>query len=99
MFPNQCVVLVKQRGLAEWLALFIFLMPFLLPTLLQLFHLPGVIKYTIDLAWVGLLFAFVFNKQLTLNRRLIPMVVFICVIVMYTFVVYLFRFQSPFYLL
>lgn len=99
MFPNQGVVLVKKRGVAEWLALFIFLMPFFLPTLLQLFHMPSVIKYTIDLAWAGLLFAFIFNKQLTLNRKLIPMVVFICVIVVYTFVVYLFRFQSPFYYL
>lgn len=99
MFPNQGILHVKKRGVAEWLILFVFVMPFLLPALLQLFQLPGVVKYTVDVAWVGLLFAFIFNKQLIVNRKLLPMVVFMCTIAIYTFIVYMFQFQSPFYYL
>lgn len=90
---------IKKRTLPEALTIFIFAMPFLLPTFLQLFSLPGVLKYTIDVAWVlGCIILF-FRKNVTLPRKLAPLVTFVVVYFLFEFVVYLFNFQSIIYFL
>lgn len=96
---NLQTLYIKKRTLPEVLTIFIFAMPFLLPTFLQLFSLSGVLKYTIDVAWVlGCIILF-FRKNVTLPRKLMPLVTFVVVYFLFEFVVYLFNFQSIIYFL
>ena len=90
---------IKKRTFPEWLTCYIFLMPFLLSFLLDFLGLPSIIKYTIDLAWIGT-FAFLFlKKRVSLERKITPFTIFIALFFIYLLIVYLFCFQSPFYFL
>ena len=90
---------IKKRTPQQWLTLFVLVMPFLLQTFLQLFGLPRVINYTIDVAWVVLLLMMFFKKQIEMPQNIVPFAVFVILIFVYSFIGYLFNFQSPFYFL
>lgn len=90
---------IKKRTWPEWLTCYIFICPFLLAFLLQFLKLPDIVKYTLDVAWVAVLIALFFRKQVLLKKEVAPFAVFTGLLFLFAFVVYLFNFQSIFYFL
>ncbi len=90
---------IKKRPLPEWLTLFVFFMPFFLSFFLDFLRLPALVKYTIDLAWVLSTTLFFLRRKITLDKQLVPFLVFIGVFLLYTVFFYVLNFQSPFYYL
>ena len=99
MINKTGILYIKKRTLPEWLAYYIFLMPFFLSFLLDFLGLPGFVKYTIDIAWVLSVLLVLLRKKVTFNRNLIPFVVLPCAFCVYTIIAYLFNFQSVLYFL
>jgi len=90
---------IKKRTVPEWLTLFIFVMPFLLSFFLDFLQLPGFLKHTIDLAWIGV-FAFMFiRKQAYIDKKIVGITIAIVAFFVYTIAVYIFNFQSPLFYL
>ena len=90
---------IKKRSFSEILLLWIVFMPFAFGTLLDLFNLPNFIKYALDIAWIILLFLMVFNKSIVLHKWVTPAFITVITFLLYTFLAYIFNFQSPFYYL
>lgn len=90
---------INKRPLPQWLTFYVFYMSFLIPALQGFFGLPSVIKYTIDVAWIAVTVLLFVRKEVTLYKKVIPFLIFTGVFIAYTAVVYIFRFQSPFYYL
>lgn len=99
MINKSGVLHIKKRTFPEWLAYYIFIMPFLLSFLLDFLGLPSFIKYTIDAAWVLATLLVFLRKKVTFNRNLIPFVIISCVFFVYTFIGYIFNYQSVLYYL
>lgn len=90
---------IKKRTVPEWVMLFIFTMPLLLAFFQEFLHLPGVVKYSIDLAWI-FMFAYMFlRKHIVFEKKVAPFMIFTVVFFLYTLVVYAFNMQSLFYYL
>ncbi len=62
------VLRIKKRPQGEWVILFVILMPFAFGLLIDLLHLPNLIKYTLDIAWLLLLFTLSANRFAMPNR-------------------------------
>lgn len=90
---------IKKRSVESWLVWFIFFMPFLFGTFLEFLNLPSLVKYTIDLAWVGIVILFIFSQKITVCKSSSKLFLWILAFFLYTLVMYLFNFQSPFYYL
>lgn len=90
---------MKRRSAVEWFTLFIFIIPFLIPTLIQFLKLPSFLKYTIDVLWVVSFFILLFKRKLAIKKELIPFVTFIAIYFIYTLVCYFFNYQSFLYYL
>lgn len=100
MLNNEGMMLyIKKRPFFGWLTHYIFILPFLLSFLLDFLHLPSVIKYTADLAWVIVFLCLFVHKKLTIHKRLLPFLLFAGLFVVYTAVIYVFNYQSIFYYL
>lgn len=56
----------RKKSQAEWVTLFVLVMPFCFFLLTQLLHLPTLLKYTIDIGWIFLL------ALLVLKQRRLP---------------------------
>ena len=86
---------VYKRSKAEWLAYFVFIMPFLFGLLNELMGLPRMIRYTLDIAWLILLASlFVGRPEGLYNRRVVHLGRWIFFYFAYTLIAYLFHFQS-----
>jgi len=90
---------IKKRPLPQWLTYFIFVMPFFLAFLQAFLRLPGIVKYTIDIAWILVIALLFIRQKVTLNKRIIPFIIFTSIFLIYTALVYIFHFQSVFYYL
>ena len=90
---------IKKRSLTEILSLYIFILPFCLSFLMDFIGINSVIKYSIDVVWVGLFALLVFRKQSLIEKKIFSFVVFIISWLLYVFIVYLFKYQSVFYFL
>lgn len=90
---------ITNRPLPQWLTLFVFMMPFFLAFLQELLGLPGVVKYTIDAAWVCATCLLFFRRKITLDKKMIPFFVFIGVFLLYTVLLYILNYQSVLYYL
>ncbi len=99
MLKEKRLIYIKKRTPMQMFTMFIVIMPLLLQALLQLFHFPGVIKYTVDVAWMTVMLWMIFSKRMILNRKVLPYVVFVTVFFFYCLIIYLFRYQSVFYFL
>lgn len=92
-------IYIQKRTMPEWLTLFIFIFPFMMALLTEVFQLPGLVKYFVDAAYVvAFLFLFM-QKQTVLGKKIIPFFLFILSFSLYTFIAHLFNFQSIFYYL
>ncbi len=90
---------IKKRSLLELVAMYIFLLPFLLSFFLDFLKLPGAIKYTADVSWVLIFFIMFVNKHIKIKKNLLPFVLFIGIWILYVFLTYIINYQSPFYFL
>ncbi len=90
---------IKKRSPESWLVWFVFFMPFLFGTLTEFLPLPSLVKYTVDVAWVGILILFFFSEKVSVSKGTANLFVWILMFFVYTAVLYLFNFQSPLYYL
>ncbi len=90
---------IRKRTVPEWLTMFIFVMPFLLSFFLELLQLPSFLKYTIDVAWVGVLAAVFIRRKTHFSKKTVGITIAMLAFLVYTFIVYLFNFQSPIFYL
>lgn len=90
---------IKKRSLCQALALYMFITPFLLNFLQDFLHVPGIIKYTIDIAWVAVFFCMIFVREQLVYKKVMPVLAFLIAYVLYVSVVYLFQYQSVYYFL
>ena len=90
---------IRKRTFPQWLALYVLVMPFMLALLMEFLGVPGIIKYTIDAAWVSVLAVMLIQRHALLSKTAAPYVIFTLTFFLYVFVLYLFHFQSPFYFL
>lgn len=88
---------VKRRSLCQLLTLYIFITPFLLNFLQFFLHIPGIVKYTLDIAWIIILFCMIFVKKQFVYKNILPVVVFCLAYFLYVSVVYIFQYQSIFF--
>lgn len=79
---------------------FIFIMPFLFALFMEVLHLPSIIKYSLDVCWILLLFFLVRNNSRRKNDYYSKILsIWIIGYLTYTIIAYMFKFQSPFYYL
>lgn len=90
---------IQKRPLPEWFTLFVFFMPFFLSFFQDFLNLPGLVKYTIDIAWVMATAILFLRQKIEIDKRLIPFLIYIGIFFLYTLLFYVINFQSPFYFL
>lgn len=90
---------IKKRPVLQWLAYFIFVMPFFLAVLQTFLGVPSIIKYTLDAAWFICIALLFMKRQLVFDKNLVPFLVFTLCFLLYTLVVYMFSYQSVVYYL
>ncbi len=92
-------IYVKRRSLPEWLTLYLFLYPFIIAILLDVFKLPSFVKYTADMAWVSVLAIMLFERKIFFSKKTMSCFALIFSWLILCAIVYLFNFQSIFYFL
>lgn len=90
---------IEKKPITEWLTLYMFVFPLIMAFLTAFLHLPGFVKYISDLAWVTVTVSIFFRKRAQLPVGLKYFINFILFFLLYTFIIYIFKFQSPFYYL
>lgn len=93
------LIYIKKRSVPEWFTYIIFIFPFIMAFLLEFLSLPSFVKYIVDLIYICGILSVSVRKNTALSKKLTPFVIFAVVFLLYTFIVYLFNFQSPFYYL
>lgn len=92
-------IYIKRRSFPEWLTVLTVILPLLLGFLLSVVGVPSTVKYLVDVAWVILLLTMLLKKSIVLHRTSLPFLVFLILFFVYTFIIYMLNFQSPFYYL
>lgn len=93
---------IRKRSQPEWLVWMLAFFPFAFGFLFDLLPLPSAIKYAADAAWVLLTVLTVINlskQNVTMTKEMKTASLWVLVFLIYTFIVYIFNFQSPFYYL
>lgn len=90
---------IRRKKLTEWLVLYIWIMPFLLPFFGELLHLPSAMKYTLDLAWILLLFVMIINRMRLPNEQVSTLAKIAILFFLVTVVGLLLNYQSILYYL
>lgn len=93
---------IRKRSQPEWLVWLLAFIPFTFGIFFDLLPLPSAIKYAADAAWVLLIVLVAANltkQNVDISKELKIASLWILVFLVFTFVVYIFNFQSPFYYL
>ena len=90
---------IGSYSLSKGMAYLILIYPLFLPMLQELLGLPGVVKYIVDVAWLLIAVVAIMQDKLRIRRDMIPLALIVAFFGIYTFGVYLFRYQSVFYYL
>lgn len=90
---------IRKRTLPEVFTYIIFIMPFFLSFLQSFLGLPSFVKYIIDACWLGSLISLLFVRRAYIKKDIAPALSIITAFFSIALIVYLFNFQSPFYLL
>lgn len=98
-FGNKGLIYVKKRTFPQIAVLYIMLLPFCFGFFIELLRVPNIIKYTIDVFWIGLLFLMIFKRSIMVKKNTVVSLLLILAFLLYSFTVYLFNYQSPFYFL
>lgn len=89
----------RKKTKSEWAVLYIMVMPFLMALITDVMRIPEAIKYSIDIAWVGLLLAMLNNRDAVVNARIKKLLIIAGIFFGCTLVGFLLNFQSVFYYL
>lgn len=89
----------RRKKLPEWLVLFILAMPFAFFLLMELLHIPSLIKYTLDIAWLVLLFLMLANRTRLPNLQAKKLMGVAGAFFLVSLVGFLLNYQSPLYYL
>lgn len=92
-------IYIKRRSLPEWMALYLFLYPFIIAVLLDVFNLPSFVKYTADVTWVAVLAIMIFERKFLFLKKITPLVFLVAAWLILCGIVYFLNFQSIFYFL
>lgn len=90
---------IQRKKPPEWLVLYIWIMPFLLPFFLEFLHLPSLIKYTLDAAWLALMFFMVVNRVRIPNTQVKTLAKIVLLLLVITIIGFLRNYQSIMYYL
>lgn len=52
----------RRKSQAEWLVLFVWVMPFAFFLLMNILRLPSLVKYTVDIGWIALLISMIRSR-------------------------------------
>lgn len=91
---------IKKRSQPEWLVWLLVFVPLLFGTLFDFLALPMLFKYVLDITWVMLLIIAainLYNGNFLVNRNHKVLFGWIAAFLLFTFLVYLFNYQSVFY--
>ena len=92
---------IQRRTQPEICIWIVLIMPFLFGTIFDLLHLPSILKYTLDIAWLFLLMLMFLNLKSQSDKVAKNKVLFIWCLAFFVFTLvgYIFNFQSVFYYL
>lgn len=90
---------IEKKSVPQWIMFFILFFPFAFGLFTEILRLPDFIKFISDALLAFLCIVFLLKGQLKINKKFSPLVIAISVFLVYTLIVYCFRFQSPFYYL
>ncbi len=93
---------IKKRTQPEWLAWVLVFAPFMLGLLFEFLPLPSVLKYVIDLVWIALVVLICLNlyhNRIMVNKDIQYISLWIAGYLLFTFLIYLFNYQSVLYYL
>ncbi len=90
---------IKKRSPETWLVWFVFMMPFLFGVLTEFLGLPSILRYTVDVAWVGILIITVFGNRITVYKSTAILFLWVLLFFGSTILVYMFNYQSVLYYL
>ncbi len=93
------VLKIKKRPQGEWLVLFAVMMPLAFGLLIDLLHLPNLIKYSIDFAWLTLLLILSINRFSMLNRSSRNLLYLVLTFLVLTLIGFAWNTKSPLYYL
>lgn len=89
----------RKKTRSEWAVLFILIMPFLMALLIDVFRLPEMVKYSIDIVWVGLLISMLNQQKLLAAGSLKKLLTVSGIFFALTLAGFLMNYQSIFYYL
>lgn len=90
---------IKKRNFSEILMFIIFVTPLVSQCLIEMFMVPSVITYFIDVSLIIFVIILLLRRSFVFDRQLTAFSFVISLFLIYTLVVYIFNFQSPFYYL
>ncbi len=91
-------IYIMKRTAAEWLAAFVFFLPFVQAFLSEFLGLPDEIKFLADVALIVLLFKiFLISKSIPIAKQFFPFLVIIGTFFSYVTISYFFSYESIFY--
>ncbi len=88
---------IKKRSLSEVMLFMVFVIPLVSQFLIEIFKIPSVITYFIDAALMVFVVILILRKTFIFSKELTSFSCVILLFLIYTLVVYIFKFQSPFY--
>lgn len=91
---TKTVITIKKRTQAGWLMWLLIMIPFFFGTLNDFLGLSNAVRYILDFAWLALFLLMLLNR---VPRRMNTMLIWVIVFAIYTLLVYIVQFQSPFY--
>lgn len=98
MFRNSLVkISVQKRSIIEWMILLIIMLPFVLAGMSEFLNIPDIIKFVIDAFMILILIEIVSKRYLRIHKNYAPLFIFFFAFIVYTFLVYLFNYQSIFF--
>ena len=98
MFKNSLVKIpIQKRSVIEWMVLLIIMLPFAFSGLNEVFMIPDVIRFAIDLFLIFILIALALKGYIIIHKNYAPLFFLIIVFFIYTLFVQIFNYQSIFY--
>lgn len=90
---------IEKRPTPCWLIFWIIALPLSWGTIFHFLSLPAAVKYTADIAWIGLLCFMALRKQFEIGKTIYPLVILIVSFFVYSLVMYVINYQSVIYFL
>lgn len=100
---NQAVIRIGikkgnwRRAFSRWMVAVLALWPFLMNWMQTIPGMPGVVKYIADVVIVCMIMGVVLNGKFVFHRCILPLISLSGIFLVYTLIVYLFRYQTILY--